>query len=241
MKTILIVEDNENSVEMLERIVHTVDDQSAIKVAANEDEAYLAAMKNNISLFLIDIVLNPVNPGDVSGMNFANQIRSIEKYKYTPIIFVTAIEDSKLYAYSDVHCYYYLEKPFDLEKASQVISEALSFPKEKDKSHAVYFRKDGILYKRDISELVYIENTRAGQKVYLTDGVLELQYKPSKVILEEIMSDKLSQCSRSLIVNKDYIDSVDPISRYVKLKNGYGQIDIGVSFKKRFMKDICDD
>ncbi|MDO4304618.1 MAG: LytTR family DNA-binding domain-containing protein [Bacillota bacterium] len=241
MKTILIVEDNETSVEILEKVVRSVDDQSIIKAAANEDEAYLIAMKNNISLFLIDIVLNPLNPGDVSGMNFANQIRSIEKYKYTPIIFVTAIEDSKLYAYSDVHCYYYLEKPFDLEKASKVISEALRFPQIENKSQAVYFRKDGILYKRDISEVIYIENTRLGQKVYLTDGILELQYKPCKIILEEIMSDKLSQCSRSVIVNKDYIDSVDPISRYIKLKNGYGQIDIGVSFKKRFMKDICDD
>lgn len=241
MKTVLIVEDNEISVEVLEKVIKSVDDKTIIKVAPNEDEAYLLAMKNNISLFLIDIILNPLNPGDVSGMNFAYQLRKIEKYKYTPIIFVTAIEDSKLYAYSDIHCYYYLEKPFNLEKASQVISEALMFPQEKSKSHAVYFRKDGILYKRDISEVVYIENTRAGQKVHLTDGTLELQYKPSKIILEEIKSDKLSQCSRSVIVNKDYVDSVDPISRYIKLRNGYGQIDMGVSFKKRFMRDICDD
>ena len=91
MKTVLIVEDNDISVEVLEKVIKSVDDKTIIKVAPNEDEAYLLAMKNNISLFLIDIILNPLNPGDVSGMNFAYQLRKIEKYRYTPIIFVTAI------------------------------------------------------------------------------------------------------------------------------------------------------
>lgn len=70
------------------------------------------------------------------------------------------------------------------------------------------------------------------QIVHLVDGKLELQYKPCKIILMEIQSERLLQCSRNLIVNKDYIDLIDPVSRYIKLKDGYGQIDIGISFKK---------
>lgn len=241
MRSVLIIEDHRNSIEMLVQVIKRVDRSVCIKTVSNEDDAYAAALKNNISLFLVDVILNPSTPGDVSGMNFAFQIRRMEQYKFTPIIFVTALEDSKLYAYSDIHCYYYLEKPFDSVKAAQLISEALMFPQTEKVSHDVFFRKDSIFYKKDISEVVYIEITRTKQVVHLVDGKLELQYKPCKVILEEIRSEKLLQCSRNLIVNKDYIEIIDPVNRYIKLKHGYGQIDIGVSFKKKFMRDIQND
>ncbi len=237
-KSVLIIEDHRNSMEMLVQIVESVDRSVGIKTVSNEGDAYIMAFKNKIALFLVDVVLNPSNPGDVSGMNFAYRIRKTDQYRYTPIIFVTALEDSKLYAYSDIHCYYYLEKPFDRDKAVQVISEALKFPQTRTEFHDVFFRKDSIFYKRDISEVVYIENTRLKQIVHLVDGKLELQYKPCKIILMEIQSERLLQCSRNLIVNKDYIDLIDPVSRYIKLKDGYGQIDIGISFKKNFMREI---
>lgn len=241
MKSVLIIEDHRDSMEMLVQIVKHVDNSVCIKTASNEEDAYIAALKNHIFLFLIDVILNPSKPGDVSGMNFAYQIRKMEQYRFTPIIFITAVEDSRLYAYSDIHCYYYLEKPFAPDRAARVISEALMFPKEEKTSHDVFFRKDSIFYKKDISEVVYIEITRTKQVIHLVDGKLELQYKPCKVILAEIQSEKLLQCSRNLIVNKDYIDIIDPVSRYIKLKYEYGQIDIGVTFKKKFMRDIQND
>lgn len=238
MKTVLIVEDNVRSKEMLVKIIEDLRTDVEIKTASSQEDAAILAMKYNIDLFMLDIILNASNPGDVSGMKFAEHIRTFQKYKYTPIIFITALEDPELHAYSDLHCYYYVEKPYDVAKVSAVISEALEFPAVHNEPHNVFFRKDGILYKKEISDIIYIENSRAGQTVYCTNGNLKLPYKPNKKILEELASDKFIQCSRYHIVNCDYIDKIDTVNRYIQLRGLKAPIEIGNSYKKRFLRDI---
>ncbi|MCI8357115.1 MAG: response regulator transcription factor [Lachnospiraceae bacterium] len=238
MKTVLIVEDNVRSMEMLVKIIENLRTDVEIKTASSQEAAAILAMKYNIDLFMLDIILNASNPGDVSGMKFAEHIRTLKKYKYTPIIFITALEDPELHAYSDLHCYYYVEKPYDAEKVSSVISEALEFPAAHKEPQNVFFRKDGILYKKEISEILYIENSRAGQTVYCTNGNLKLPYKPNHKILEELASDKFVQCSRYHIINRDYIDKIDTVNRYIQLRNLKTSIEIGNSYKKKFLNDI---
>ena len=70
------------------------------------------------------------------------------------------------------------------------------------------------------------------------DGKLKLQYKPSKVILEELDSDKFLQCSRYAIVNRDFIEAIDIVNRYIELKDNFGQLEIGISFKKKFIEAL---
>ena len=238
MKAVLIIEDNAASMEMLAKITNEVDPEIVVHRAVNQNEAYACAMRISIDLFLIDIMLDPKNPGDVSGMRFANRIRMVERYKYVPMIFITALEDARLYAYSDLHCYYYLEKPYDAKKAWEVITEALEVPQKKNLPHDVFFRKDGILFKKNITEVVYIENVRSGQTVCVTDGKLKLQYKPTKVILEELDSERFVQCSRYAIVNSDFIDAIDMVNRYILLKGNFGRIEIGITFKKKFLEAL---
>ena len=238
MKAVLIIEDNAASMEMLAKITNEVDPEIVVHRAVNQNEAYACAMRISIDLFLIDIMLDPKNPGDVSGMRFANRIRMVERYKYVPMIFITALEDARLYAYSDLHCYYYLEKPYDAKKAWEVITEALEVPQKKNLPHDVFFRKDGILFKKNITEVVYIENVRSGQTVCFTDGKLKLQYKPTKVILEELDSERFVQCSRYAIVNSDFIDAIDMVNRYILLKGNFGRIEIGITFKKKFLEAL---
>ena len=95
-------------------------------------------------------------------------------------------------------------------------------------------------YKKDISEVVYIENTRSGQIVHFINGEMRLSYKPIKSILKDLNSDNFIQCSRYAIINKDYIDTIDPINRYITLKVENEPIEIGITIKNRFMKDILN-
>lgn len=132
MRSVLIVEDNVVHMEMLTKILKEIDMEITVYKASNQDEAYAYTMKNRINLFLIDVVLDSKMPGDVSGMRFADRVRRMEEYKYTPMIFITGLEDVRLFAYSDLHCYYYLEKPYNADKAFKVIREALRVPQLKD-------------------------------------------------------------------------------------------------------------
>ncbi|MCM1143286.1 MAG: LytTR family DNA-binding domain-containing protein [Blautia sp.] len=238
MKTILIVEDNSKSKEMLIKIIKDLKTDVLIKTASSQEEASIMAMGSSIDLFMLDIILDVSNPGDVSGIQFAEQIRTLPRYKYTPIIFITALEDPALYAYGDIHCFYYVEKPYDAAKVAAVIAEALEFPGVNRQSRNIFFRKDGILYKKEVSEILYIENSRLGQIIHCTNGDLKLHYKPSKVILEELGEDQFVQCSRYLIVNRDYIDKIDTVNRYIQLKGREERIDLGSSYKKKIINEL---
>ena len=238
MKTILVLEDNDNNREMLLKIIADLDMKIDLKETSNQKDALDVAMKYNVDLFLVDIILDSSIPGDVSGMTFAENIRMVQKYKYTPIIFVTALEDPGLHAYSDIHCYYYIEKPFDPVNASKMILEALKVPKEKADDHNVYFRKDGILYKKNISDIVYIENSRSGLVIYCTNGNLKLSYRPNKLLMNDLHSGKFLRCNRYNIVNTDYIEEIDTVNRYIKMKNAGELLEIGIAFKKKFLEEL---
>lgn len=238
MKTILVLEDNDNNREMLVKILLDLDMQIDIKETTNQKDALDLAMKCNVDLFLVDIILDSSIPGDVSGMTFAENIRMVQKYKYTPIIFVTALEDPGLHAYSDIHCYYYIEKPFDPIGASKVILEALEVPKKKEEPHNVFFRKEGILYKKNITDIVYIENSRSGQVIHCTNGDLKLSYSPNKLLMDKLHSSKFLRCNRYNIINADYIEEVDTVNRYIKMKNVDELLEIGIVFKKKFLERL---
>lgn len=241
MKTVLIVEDNVRSLEVLVKIVQGIDRDINLKTASSIETAYLLAVENDVDLFLVDIILNPQDSGDVSGIRFANNVRSFSRYTYTPIIFITSLEDPKLYAYSEIHCFQYIEKPYNIVKVTQIIKDALYLPVEKCCNQSIFFRKEGILYKLGISEIMYIENARNGRIIHAVNGDLELPYKPSKAILEELCSSKFVQCSRFTIINKDFIESIDEVNRYIKLRGRKELVEIGIIFKKRFMRNVRDN
>lgn len=107
-KQILVVEDNKYSMNRICSILKEIEGITVIK-AENSGEAYQCAMEYSIDLFIIDIILDSTKEADVSGMSFAETVRKMEKYKMTPIIFTTCLEDPELHAYAHLHCYEYLK------------------------------------------------------------------------------------------------------------------------------------
>lgn len=238
-KEILIIEDNIKWLENIKEAVNSVSGE--IKVFAEDKlaEAYQIAMERNIDLFIIDIILNPGITGDVSGMKFAENLRQNEKYRFTPIIFVTSLEDPKLLAYANIHCYGYIEKPFKKEEAAKIIEEALSIPlKKENRKEYVYFRKEGILYGLRKEDIVYIESSAHGTIICSVFETIKIPYWTIKNLLIELNSCAFIQCNRNTIINKKYIEYIDSTNRYVKLRNINLRIEIGIIMKNRFLQEI---
>ncbi|MEI3178300.1 MAG: response regulator [Lachnospiraceae bacterium] len=69
---------------------------------------------SDISLFLLDVELNPCDRTDTKdGVELARQIRQHPEYLHTPIIFLTSIPERILEALNQTHCFDYLLKPYD--------------------------------------------------------------------------------------------------------------------------------
>lgn len=232
------MEDKESHRVALRKIVTGLSKDIEVYEAEDIRTAYRIAMIEHIHLFLLDIILCPQMPGDTMGLDFAREIRKVKKYHFTPIIFITSLEDPKLYTYNHLHCWRYIEKPFDPKIVKETILEALEVPVEDDKDRSVYFRKDGIIYAVQVEDIIYIENKRRKIIIHCKNEILEIPYKTCEEITKELDSKKFVQCSRHMIVNKSYIKQIDYPNRYLKLRHVDELIDISVSFKNRLKDEL---
>lgn len=238
IRKILIVEDNEAHMNVMRTIVEELHQEIQLYCASNVGQAFQIALEQHIHLFLVDIILDMKKPGDTAGLNFAREIREISKYKFTPLVFITSLEDPKLYSYSQLHCFGYIEKPFSVAQVKKTILSALEFPIKEDYERYVYFRKDKIVYSVQISDIVYIEISRRKVNIHCTYDELEIPYITCEEILQQLDSDDFIQCSRYCIVNRKYIEHIDYTNRYVKMKHTERPVEIGVIMKKEFKKRV---
>lgn len=233
MKKILILEDNPAALEHLANIVRDLDTKNVIYAFTNIKDAYQCAMERTIDLFLVDIILDTSHPGDASGLKFVENIRRVEHYSFTPIIFVTSLEDARSYTYENLHCYSFIEKPFDVDRIRRTIEQCLKFPGNDKNTKTLYFRKDGIIFAVEREDIVYAESINHIMYIHTSRGdVLKIPYVTLKKLLEDIDSLEVIQCSRNTIINKRYVENVDISNRIIQLKGSFGRVEIGIMFKK---------
>lgn len=235
MKKILILEDNEKHMEALVKLLSSIDNIEISKAYNMAEACYMLSL-NEYNLFLVDIVLDTERSGDVSGMDFVNLIRDNKKYQFTPVIFITSLEDPELCAYRDLHCYQYIEKPFEEDYVLKVIKEGLNYNPQIEKKENAYFRKEGVLYSVKIKDIVRIDISRSGIEIFTVRDVLHLGYQTVSDILRELASDDFIQCNRRTIINLNHIEFVDYINRYIKLRNIDEFIEIGATMKNDIKK-----
>lgn len=145
-KFLLIIEDILSRRRDLKKNIMVIDDSSThlhIYKFALEQEGFnvitekspLTGLKlaeeYEVDLFVVDIILP-----EIDGYTFATKIKEYEKYKDTPIIFVTSSEDTfsrlKSYSYSN---YDYIIKPFRNKEFVLRVKTAL-FKSEEDRFEA---------------------------------------------------------------------------------------------------------
>jgi len=228
----LILEDKEDQLQMLSQLVREVDSSIRIYEVSNVEQAYRLAIEHTIDAFFVDIVLDTSKKGDASGVRFVKELRSMRKYITTPVIFVTSLEDPDYYAYRELKCFDYLEKPYDPKRVKENIEKLLQIPVVEKKDCFLPFHKDGILYPIRCDDIKYITSRHHMVDVHLADGtVFEAQYRPVKAILEEADCDDLFQCSKSTVVNRNFVHYVDITNRYLSIKGTAEQVSVGITFK----------
>lgn len=238
MKKILILEDNLVTNRYLKEIMLNIDIKKEIFSFTNVKDAYQCVMEKQIDLFIVDIILDTNKPGDTSGLKFVDSVRRMNSYTFTPVIFVTSLEDSKLYTYEKLHCYSFIEKPFAPEKLKALVIECLNFPGSGEIKKTLYFRKEGIILAVDREDIVYAESINHIMNIHTMRGdVLKIPYITLKKLMEEVDSTDMIQCSRSTIVNIAFMDNVDIPNQIIQLKEGFGSVEIGIMYKKK-LKEI---
>ena len=205
-KSVLIIEDCPEQRNMLRQLVLEVDERAAVYTAADVATAYKILMERTIDVFLVDIILDTTTPIDTSGIRLVERIRKIPKYMFTPVLFITSLEDTTGYAYKDLNCLGYIEKPFSPDVVLSLVKKALYFSTMKEKDATFCFRKEGILYPVKIRDITYMECVGRRINIHTSNGdVLAVPYITLKDILNEMDTDCMMQCSRNLEIGRAHV------------------------------------
>lgn len=100
---VLIIEDDIKIQGLLVKALQELEMKLQWTVTESAGEAYEFAQKTHFDFFIVDIQLV-----DYKGTDLVEQIRQLPSYKFSPIVFATAVISEELHAYRDLKCFYYL-------------------------------------------------------------------------------------------------------------------------------------
>ena len=180
-KVILIVEDNDDMLHYLKRIL--LKSYSVIE-AKDGESAYIKATES-----IPDIILSDVMMPGTDGIEFCKKLRSDHKLSYIPIILLTAktFEQDKLFGLES-GADYYLKKPFNVDELKLILANTL---KRQDQIANYYskqvFYPDGFLDLESANErflkklTLFIEKNLDNSTLNMNDLCQETGYSRSQL------------------------------------------------------------
>ena len=237
-RKILILEDLQGARERLADMVKRCAGYVEVYAFADVGDAYACAMEEQIDLFLIDIILKPKNPGDFSGIQFAENIRAQERYTRAEIVFVTTLIGLEAKLLRKIHCFDYIEKPIQEERVQKVVTQALKKINGQEREEEVIFlRKDRVSYPVYTEEIIYVESRNRVLCIYKEKDTLEIPNLTLNRFLIQIRTQTFLVASRGIAVNLRHVEYVDAVNQLVKMRGRGELIEIGGRMKSRFLTE----
>lgn len=233
MTKILILEDNLDCLRMITKMIERVSDNVCAVPVGSLEEAReaLKDTSNLFQAFLLDINLDVNDDDDISGITFAKEVREVKEYAFTPIVMITSLANMELTAYRELHCYQYLVKPYNEEDIEKLIAKLLFISHTGEtREDFITVKKEGINYKLFCKDIVCIQAIPRGVNIILAKEEMKVLYTSIKQLMEKLPQEQFVQIHRMCVINQNYIDSVDMVNGYLKLKNGT-ETEIGITYK----------
>ena len=230
---ILIVEDDLKIQNFLIKSILEIENSIQVKTSTSSEKALKIAKNYSIDIFILDIQLI-----DYKGTQLAKQIRELDKYKYTPIIFATVLANEELSAYREIKCYSFLIKPFTKEEIKNAVKEAIDYNNSiEHKTKSIRIEQKRQIFEYNINDIIYIESFRKKKVIHiltLDKEVIENTISGYSLnsLLKLIDNEDFIQPHRSYIINKRYIKTIAKDKKHIKLKYIVMPIPIGNKFKE---------
>lgn len=230
MAKILVLEDEEQSRNALVKMLRRLSDEITVDAAADPATAGLLLDSTvSFDLFLIDVNLNPRDRDDISGIRFAEKVRSLRRYEFTPLVMVTSVAGMEMEAYRKLHCYQYVVKPYVPEEIEEIVQKVL-FHIHAEERTSIVVKKNGINYKIFCDDIRFCKAIPRGVCLCLKEEQLEVPYLSIRQLLDKLPKN-FFQCHRMFVVNRDAVVYYDLVNQVIQVEGYEERIDIGVTFK----------
>ena len=143
---VLVVEDNKESRRALCSLLQQISEEISVEEAGTRGDAEeIMKRSGEFDLFLLDINLNVRDEKDVSGLEFAKEIREQKEYTFTPIVFITSFASFEITSYREAQCYSFITKPFRKSEVEKIVRKVLNNQEDRDEK-TIIVKKDGVNY-----------------------------------------------------------------------------------------------
>ncbi|MFG6367865.1 MAG: LytTR family DNA-binding domain-containing protein [Lachnospiraceae bacterium] len=242
MTRILVLEDSKDCLNAITAMLEKVSDRVCVVPVNSLDEARAALEEKAqppFQAFLLDINLNSSDKNDISGITFAREVRMKREYVFTPIVMITSLANMELTAYRELHCYQYLIKPYDEQDIEKLAGKLLFLSQQGETRDAfVVVKKDSINYKIFCKDIIYVRAAPRGVQFVLLKEEMKIPYLSIKQLMEKLPGDQFLQVHRMWVINQDYIDYVDIVNGFIRMRNRE-QVEIGVTYRKDIKRRLC--
>lgn len=240
MARIFVLEDDEASRNALKEMLYSISADITVDTAKGLAEARLLLDSTvSFDLFLLDVNLDKENRDDSGGLLFAEEVRSVMKYEFTPIVMITSIASLEIEAYRKIHCYQYILKPYNEEEVQTVVKRVLSHIKVKEKPFIIV-KKKGINYKILCEDIVFCKAIPRGVCLYLKEEQMEIPYLSIRQLLDKLPKAGFFQCHRMFVVNMAYVRYYDLVNQMIQVEGYVESIDIGITYKTEVRRLLND-
>jgi len=240
-KVILLLESETNRRKRIMALIDDTLDHVTVFAAKTIAEAYRILVERTMDIFIVNAVLESNDATDTAGMRFISRIREIPKYTLAPVIIISSLVDSGMFAFEELNCLGYIHKSFSDEKMKELLRKASYFTTDRGLDGNLFFRKNRILYPVKVKDIVFMERKDGVTFIHMADRtVLDIPYVTYTQILAYAEGGCLLMCNRGVVVNINYVRAIDATNRFVILKNDWGRLDIGVTHRKKVIAKFLD-
>lgn len=231
MAQILLVEDDTTASELIRQYTEALCGKHQLTTVSTATAALNWSDKHSVDLFILDIQLP-----DYRGTELGKQIRTMPRYRFTPILFTTELAGEELGAYREIKCYDFLVKPFTQEQFTNAISAALDMGRQMRKAVPVLrIEQKQFLFEYGLEQILYIESFGKKAVIHSISQGKELNDQISGYSLARLLEmagpGNLIQCHKSFLINPIYITKIDKGSKTLWLKNCKDAIPIGEKYQ----------
>ncbi len=227
MKYYFILEDHKEQALALSKIIKTYKLEAEITISHSISDAIQKFQAHTYDVFFLDVQLSTIDDISGNGISFGKLIRANEKYRTTPIIFVTSFSDYMSEAINSIHCYGFLTKPYTKEDVCQML-DSMS---PNDSSDRLKLKNNDCIYREiPFSEIVFIQS-HLHYLHYHTKKDVHRSRQYTMKQLEEILPDYFIRCHKSYFVNRHFISSYDPVNQCLCLNNQTLSIPVGRNYR----------
>lgn len=211
MNNILIVEENSKSRDHLVNLLN--DNFKGIKIfqSATGKKALQILKTNKIDLFFLDTQLP-----DVTGLQIAEKIRSIQRYELAYIIFISSHTLYIQTALHEYHCYDYIKKPYCKDRIINLTNKLLKGLNKNNTSveieKFITVELKDIIYRININDIYFGQTSNRTLLLHTAgEGTIKIPNMTSEKMFNRIEKsgvDYIIKTHRSYFVNVNYVKDI---------------------------------